>query len=98
MTNPAILLPVLAVLSACYTYRPLVEPTPAPGQRVSAQLTAEGSRDLAVQIGPEVLHVEGDVVAADSSGLDLDVQEIESSRGFRSDWHGGAVAPPRGAR
>jgi hypothetical protein len=62
---------------------------------VSAQLTTEGSRDLTGQIGPEVLHVEGDVVQADSTGMDLDVLEIESYRGIRSDWHGEHVRLPR---
>jgi hypothetical protein len=90
-------LPLIGVLSACYTYRPLETAVPTPGQRVSAQLTTEGSRDLIGQIGPEVLHVEGDVVEADSSGLDLDVEEIESYRGIRSDWHGEHVRLPRAA-
>jgi hypothetical protein len=92
-----LLLPVLALLTACYTYQPLETTVPAPGQRVSAQLTVEGSRDLTPEIGPEILHVEGDVVQADSTGVDLDVQEIESYRGIRSDWHGEHVRLPRTA-
>jgi hypothetical protein len=92
-----ILIAGLVMVTACYTYRPLETTVPAPGQRVSAQLTTEGSRDLTGQIGPEVLHVEGDVVGADSSGLDLDVQEIENYRGIRSDWHGEHVRLPREA-
>ena len=87
----------LVVLAACYTYRPLAGPTPSPGQRVSAQLTTEGSRDLTGEIGPEVLHVEGDVLSSDSSGMNLEVREIESFRGFRSDWHGEHLRLPRQA-
>jgi hypothetical protein len=82
------------LLAGCYTYRPIATPSPSPGQRVSAQLTAEGSRDLAGQIGPEILHVEGNVLKADSAGLDLEVREIESYRGIRSDWHGEHVRLP----
>src|SRR6476660_10012234 len=85
----------VGVLTACYTYQPLETTVPVPGQRVSAQLTVEGSRDLTAEIGPEILHVEGDVVQADSAGVDLDVQEIESYRGIRSDWHGEHVRLPR---
>lgn len=85
------------LLAGCYTYRPISAPAPSPGDRVSAQLTTEGSRDLTGQIGPEVLHVEGDVLTADSSGLDLRVREIESYRGIRSDWHGEHVKLPREA-
>src|SRR3954449_2334497 len=88
-------LSLITVLAACYTYRPLETPTPAPGQRVSAQLTSEGSRDLTMQIGPEVLHVEGNVVDADSAGMELEGREIESCRGFLSDWNGERVRVPR---
>ena len=84
-------------LAACYTYRPLSTQAPEPGARVSAQLTGQGSQDLAGQIGPDVLHVEGEVVETDSSGLDLVVREIESYRGIRSDWKGEQVRLPRAA-
>ena len=84
-------------LSACYTYRPLTTSEPAPGTRVSAQLTGSGSQELAAQVGPDVLHMEGKVLNADSSGLDLEVREIESFRGIRSDWNGEQVRLPRAA-
>jgi hypothetical protein len=91
------MIPGILLLAACYTYRPLVTPDPVPGDRISAQLTTEGSRDLAAQIGPEVLHVEGNVLALDSTALNLEVREIESYRGIRSDWHGEQVRLPRQA-
>ncbi|HEU5305619.1 MAG TPA: hypothetical protein VFU40_13295 [Gemmatimonadales bacterium] len=84
-------------LAACYTYRPIATTEPVQGARVSAQLTSQGSVDLAGQIGPDVLHVEGDVVEADSTSLELVVREIESFRGIRSDWQGEHVRIPRGA-
>jgi hypothetical protein len=52
---------------------------------------------LAGQIGPDVLHVEGEVVEADSAGLELVVREVESSRGIRSGWQGEQVRIPREA-
>jgi hypothetical protein len=88
---------LLVTLAACYTYRPVETPAPAPGDRVSAQLTTEGSRDLTGQIGPEVLHVEGNVLSTDSTGLELEVREIESYRGIRSDWHGEKLKLPHSA-
>jgi hypothetical protein len=91
------LLGLILTLVGCYTYRPLVTAEPEQGTRVSAQLTGQGSVDLAGQIGPDVMHVEGDVVAADSAGLELVVREIESSRGIRSDWQGERVRIPREA-
>jgi hypothetical protein len=85
------------LFTGCYTYRPLATPDPVPGDRVSAQLTTEGSRDLAGQVGPDVLHVEGHVLDLDSTALNLEVREIESYRGIRSDWHGEHVRLPRQA-
>jgi Flp pilus assembly protein CpaB len=87
---------VLALVG-CYTYRPVPTAEPVSGTRISAQLTGTGSRDLAAQIGPDVLHVEGKVLHADSAGLDLEVREIESYRGIRSDWNGEQVRLPRAA-
>lgn len=83
-----------SLLAGCYTYRPLATSHPSPGDRVSAQLTAEGSRDLTPQVGPEVLHLEGNVLELDSTGVDLEVHEVESYRGIRSDWHGEHVRLP----
>ena len=83
------------LLTGCYTYRPLATPEPQAGTRVSAQLTGGGSQELASQIGPDVLHVEGKILHADSAGLDLEVREIESYRGIRSDWNGEQVRLPR---
>ena len=89
------ILGVAVSLAACYTYRPLSTQAPEPGTRISAQLTGTGSQEIISQIGPDVLHVEGNVVHADSGGLDLEVREIESYRGIRSDWNGEQVRIPR---
>jgi hypothetical protein len=96
MGNP-VFFSIGLLLVGCYTYRPVASPMPEQGTRVSAQLTGKGSADLAGQIGPDVLHVEGDVIEADSTGLELVVREIESFRGIRSDWRGEQVRIPREA-
>jgi hypothetical protein len=88
------LLPILT-LGACYTYQPLSAPEPEVGTRVSVQLTDDGSRELWGRIGPNVLHVEGDVVGADSAVLDLSVRQVENQRGIQSDWKGEQVMVPR---
>ena len=90
-----VVLSVAVSLMGCYTYRPLSTTLPEPGTRVSAQLSGSGSQELAGQIGSDVLHVEGEVIDADSAGLDLVVLEIESFRGIRSDWKGEQVRLPR---
>jgi hypothetical protein len=87
----------LLVLAGCYTYQPLSSPEPEVGARVSVQLTDAGSRDLWSQIGPNVLHVEGDVLSADSGALNLSVRQVENQRGVPSDWNGERVRVPREA-
>lgn len=85
---------LVLALAGCYTYRPVSTAPPAQGTRISAQLTGQGSVDMASQIGPDILHVEGDVVDADSAGLELVVREVESFRGIRSGWQGEHVRIP----
>jgi hypothetical protein len=87
----------VCLVLGCYTYRPLGTVQPSPGTRVSAQLTDGGARDLSGQVGPNVEHVEGDVVAVDSAGVQLAVRQIENTRGIQSDWNGEKVTVPAAA-
>jgi hypothetical protein len=68
-----------------------------PGTRVSAELTGDGARQLSGQVGPEIEHVEGDVVAVDSGRVDMAVRQVETTRGIQSDWKGERVTIPRAA-
>jgi len=86
------------LLAGCYTYRPLpaVDAVmPGPGTQVEARLTTAGATDLASQVGPDVLIVEGQVVSADSSGVTLAVNRVETARHIGSDWKGEHVTVPR---
>jgi hypothetical protein len=85
------------LLAGCYTYRPLTQPLPAPGTRVSAELTGDGARELSGQVGPEVAHIEGDVLAVDSSRVEMAVRQTENTRGIQNDWKGEKVDLPRSA-
>jgi hypothetical protein len=85
------------LLAGCYTYRPLSTSQPLPGTRVSAELTGDGSRELSGQVGAEVEHVEGEVIAVDSTGVQLAVRQVETIRGFQSDWKGEKVTIPSSA-
>ena len=93
----AVLMLVAPVLSGCYTYRPLTTQDPVAGTRVSAELTGEGSRSLSGRIGPEVEHVEGQVLRVDSTDIELAVVQVEGVRGYQSDWKGERVVLPRNA-
>lgn len=88
---------IVALVSGCYTYRPLPTAEPVPGSRVSAELTDEGARELSGTIGPAVGHVEGEVLRVDSSTIELSVLQVESMRGWQTDWSGESVRIPRTA-
>jgi hypothetical protein len=89
--------PFLAASAACYTYSPLKTPEPEVGSRVSAQLTDQGSVDLGRQIGYGIVHVEGDVLRADTAAIELAVVQVENNRGLQQDWRREPVQLPRGA-
>jgi hypothetical protein len=97
MKSFAVLAASTILLNGCYTYRPLSTPEPLPGTRVSAALTDDGARELSGQVGPEVDHVEGDVLAVDSNRVQLAVRQVETTRGYEVDWKGEKVTIPRAA-
>jgi hypothetical protein len=97
MKRLAVLATGTILMNACYTYRPLSTPQPSPGTRVSAELTDDGARELSGQLGPQVEHVEGDVLAVDSNGVQLAVRQVETNRGNQVDWKGEKVVIPPAA-
>ena len=87
------------LLAGCYSYRPLPSVdavNPVPGTQVEARLTTAGAGNLASEVGPDVLSVEGQVVSADSSGLTLAVNRVVNARHIGNDWKGEHVMLPRG--
>jgi hypothetical protein len=87
----------VVLIGGCYTYRPLSTPQPLAGTRVSAALTDDGARELSGQVGPEVEHVEGEVLAVDSIGVHMAVRQVETIRGIQFDWRGEQVTVPSSA-
>jgi hypothetical protein len=86
------------LLAGCYSYRPLPAvdaAMPGPGTQVEARLTTAGAADLAQQVGPDVLLIEGQIVSADATGVTLAVNRVETARHIGSDWKGEHVALPR---
>lgn len=79
-------------LSGCYVYMPLYT-APAPGTRVSIELSDRGRVALEQNIGPEVKTVEGMLqTVTDDSQLVLSVTEVRGLYGGQSRWGGEVVA------
>lgn len=77
-------------LTACYSYAPSVTP-PAPGARVSAELTDAGTVELARYLGPGAGTIEGRVLTVDDSVLNLAVSAVRKRNGAESEWSGEPV-------
>jgi len=83
--------------AGCYTYRPLPATGPETGQRVSAELTDQGSIDMSSQLGPGVTQVQGEVLPSDSTALRLAILMTANNRGIESDWQREPIAIPTNA-
>ena len=88
----------LASLAACYRAAPLAGPAAAPaGRRVVVALTAQGTQDLAAQLGPGVVRAEGVVIAAGADGIELALTRTELATGTDQLWQRQRVRVPPAA-
>jgi hypothetical protein len=81
--------------AGCYAYRPLPGPAPAVGSQVELELSDEGSRALAGEVGPGTERLRGTVIRADSALVELAVQAVQNTKGEPTDWNGEPVRIPR---
>lgn len=78
-------------LGGCYVYRPVVAPL-EPGRRIALELTDRGRVGVADSLGPELTHVEGELVAHTDSLYVLQVSNVRDIRGARTRWRGESVS------
>ena len=86
---------VLAGPLACFTTRPLPSTSAVAGRRVSLRLTARGSEALGRVLGPEVVRLEGELLAAPADSFVLAMVTAERSDGQESSWQRQRVAVAR---
>jgi hypothetical protein len=87
----------LPALSGCYTTTALGTATPEPGTRILAELTSEGRTDMTPLIGPDVILVEGTLVAIRPDGWDILMKRVEQTGGRGALWNEERVAFPSSA-
>lgn len=89
---------LVAVVAAqgCYTYVPVETTTPPVGERLAFELTDEGRAALAERLGPGVVRVEGNVIAADSDRYVMRVWGVSQLREGTVRWSGETVSIGRG--
>jgi hypothetical protein len=90
------LLPLLLSFTAvgCYREVPLAGATPRPGTTVRVRLTRDGSTRLAELIGPGVVSVDGEAVAARADAWELLLTSTRLENGSDVPWRGERVELP----
>jgi len=84
-------------LQGCYSVKVIEAGGPQPGTRVVASLTADGSQQLASQVGPRVVAVEGVLDEATPSALSLRLVRTEGANQVSTFWNQEEVTIPRPA-
>jgi hypothetical protein len=84
-------------LQGCYSVRAVEPGGPQPGSRLVAQLTPDGSQQLASQVGPRVIAVEGVLDQATADQLSLRLVRTEGANQVSTFWNNEEVAIPRPA-
>jgi hypothetical protein len=82
-------------LQGCYSVKAVEAGGPRPGSRVLASLTADGSQQLASQLGPRVVAVEGVLDEATPSVLSLRLVRTEGANQVSTFWNQEEVTIPR---
>ena len=80
----------MGLLGGCYTYA-YAPGRPIPGTSIEVQLTDMGRAELANNVGPEILQVEGVLASATDSELTLKVSRTRNLRGIVQPWAGEPV-------
>lgn len=78
----------------CYSYRPTYGQAPTAGGQVRVSLSDAGRAMLSDQLGESIDWVQGDLAAADSTQLTVDVKVTRSLRGSYATWFGDRVQIP----
>lgn len=89
-----VLAAVMLVNVGCYTYQPLIDARPQPGQQVSLELSDQGRAALGGQLGPGVLRVEGTLESVQNEQYTVSVSRIATISGGSANWGGERVNIP----
>jgi hypothetical protein len=85
---------VLLVSAGCYMYAPVSLGTISPGEAVRVELSDVGSTQVEPYVGARARTLEGRVTRADSTGLELSVNDITRSSDMDEAWQGKPVLVP----
>ncbi len=82
-------------LAGCYTYVPLIAPTPDPNHVLAFELNDGGRAAVAENIGPETARVEGTLLQLTDADYQVSVRQVITVRGRAYQWTGETVTLSR---
>lgn len=86
----------MLAVAGCYTYEPVtLTPAPQPGTDLRLSITDRGAADLRDYLGPNVETLNGELLEADTSEVDLRVRSVVMFNGSEQFWTGDRVRIPR---
>lgn len=88
-------LPVMLLLTGCYTLRPVGSASPEPGDRLALDLNDQGRLALGGTMGPEIAQIEGPLVENGNSEYLIAVRSVKLLRGGEQTWSGERVRVSR---
>lgn len=81
----------LLLLVGCYTYTPLIAPTPDPDQALAFDVNDRGRAEMMENVGPETARVEGTLLEQTDSAYQVSVARVITLRGRVYQWNGETV-------
>ena len=79
---------IVITSAGCYGYYPSPAGTPRTGVRVTAELSDSGTMSLARYVGPSVAAVEGRLLRATDTEIELSVLSVRQHSGVEASWRG----------
>ncbi|HEX5725840.1 MAG TPA: hypothetical protein VFX98_10275 [Longimicrobiaceae bacterium] len=81
--------------AGCYSVHPVADTALTPGTRLVATLTPQGSEQLASQVGPRVVALEGTLVGTQGQEWEVYVNTLVKRDSTEEHWNGERVVIPR---
>jgi len=83
---------VLEVLTGCYILQPVTGAGPEPGALMALEINDQGRLALGGQMGPEIQHIEGRLMAKEGDSYLVSVKSVRLIRGGDQIWGGEQVS------
>lgn len=86
---------LVELLAGCYVLQPATGAGPEPGTRIGFEVNDLGRLALGGQMGPEIAHIEGQLLSKQPDQYEVSVSSVKLIRGGTQVWNGEKVTIKR---